>query len=162
MLDILGIVWYNLSEFLNYLCDWSIFKSMNRRQAREQAFRFVFESEFRNDNAEDIIEMAKLYREEDIDDFSREVLIGIKENENVIEEYIEKNVTGWKKERLSIVAMSILKIAIYEIMYIDNIPVNVSINEAVELAKKYGEKEEPGYINGVLGAFVRNFRKCNS
>lgn len=135
---------------------------MNRRQAREQAFRFVFESEFGNNNAEDIMEMAKLYREEDIDDFSREVLIGIKENENVIEEYIEKNVTGWRKERLSIVAISILKIAIYEIMYIENIPENVSINEAVELAKKYGEKEESSYINGVLGAFVRSFRNCNS
>lgn len=135
---------------------------MNRRQAREQAFKFVFESKFGNNNAEDIIEMARLYREEEIDDFSKSLLIGIKENENVIEEYIEKNVTRWKKERLSTVAISILKIAIYEIMYVENIPENVSINEAVELAKKYGEKDEPSYINGVLGSFVRDFRKCNS
>lgn len=135
---------------------------MNRRQAREQAFIFVFESEFGNNNAEDIIEMARLYRDEEVDDFARSLLIGIKENEGIIEEYIEKNVTGWKKERLSIVAISILKIAIYEIMYIENIPESVSINEAVELAKKYGEKEEPGYINGVLGSVVRNLRKCNS
>lgn len=135
---------------------------MNRRQAREQAFIFVFESEFGNNNAEDIIEMARLYRDEEVDDFARSLLIGVKENEGIIEEYIEKNVTGWKKERLSIVAISILKIAIYEIMYIENIPESVSINEAVELAKKYGEKEEPGYINGVLGSVVRNLRKCNS
>ena len=135
---------------------------MNRRQAREQAFIFVFESEFGNNNAEDIIEMARLYRDEEVDDFARSLLIGIKENEGIIEEYIEKNVTGWKKERLSIVATSILKIAIYEIMYIENIPESVSINEAVELAKKYGEKEEPSYINGVLGSVVRNLRKCNS
>ena len=135
---------------------------MNRRQAREQAFIFVFESEFGNNNAEDIIEMARLYRDEEVDDFARSLLIGVKENEGIIEEYIEKNVTGWKKERLSIVAISILKIAIYEIMYIENIPESVSINEAVELAKKYGEKEEPSYINGVLGSVVRNLRKCNS
>lgn len=135
---------------------------MNRRQAREQAFIFVFESEFGNNNAEDIIEMARLYRDEEVDDFARSLLIGVKENEGIIEEYIEKNVTGWKKERLSIVAISILKIAIYEIMYIENIPESVSINEAVELAKKYGEKEEPSYINGVLGSVVKNLRKCNS
>ncbi len=135
---------------------------MNRRQAREQAFIFVFESEFGNNNAEDIIEMARLHRDEEVDDFARSLLIGIKENEGIVEEYIEKNVTGWKKERLSIVAISILKIAIYEIMYVENIPESVSINEAVELAKKYGEKEEPSYINGVLGSVIRNLRKRNS
>ncbi len=134
---------------------------MNRRQAREQAFKFVFESEFGNNNAEDIIEIARSCREEEIDDFSKNILIGVKEKESAIEEYIEKNVTGWKKERLSKVATSILKIAIYEIMYIEDIPENVSINEAVELAKKYGEKDEFSYINGVLGAFARDFKKCN-
>ena len=135
---------------------------MNRRQAREQAFKFVFESEFGNNNVEDIIEMARLYRDEEVDDFAKDLLVGIKEHESIIEEYIEKNVTNWKKERLSIVTVSILKIAIYEIMYVENIPESVSINEAVELAKKYGEKEEYGYINGVLGSVVRNLRKCNS
>jgi N utilization substance protein B len=135
---------------------------MNRRQAREQAFVFVFESEFGNDNAEDIIEMARLCRDEKIDSFAKNLLVGIKENKNIIEAYIEKNTIGWKKERLSTIAMSILKIAIYEIICVKNIPERVSINEAVELAKKYGEKGEPNYINGVLGSFVRNLRKCNS
>ena len=128
---------------------------MNRHKAREQAFKFVFESEFGINRLEDIVEMAKLYRNEEINDFSVSLFTGIKENENLIEEYIEKNVKGWKKGRLSIVSMSILKIAIYEILYIENIPASVSINEAVELAKKYGEKGEPSYINGVLGAVVR-------
>ncbi|MDR1627456.1 MAG: transcription antitermination factor NusB [Oscillospiraceae bacterium] len=135
---------------------------MNRHQARRQAFTFVFESEFGNNNVEDTIEMAKLCRNEEIDDFARNLLIGIKENENIIEEHIEKNAAGWKKERLSMIALAILKVAIYEIIYVKNIPESVSINEAVKLAQKYGEKEEPSYINGVLGAFVRNLKKCSS
>lgn len=132
---------------------------MKRRQARKQAFIFIFESEFGSNSVQDIIEMAETYRGEEVDNFARDILVGIKDKEDIIEKHIENNLLGWKIGRISTVAKSILKMAIYEIMYMKEIPENISINEAVELAKIYGEKEEYKYINGVLGSFVRKLKE---
>ena len=70
--------------------------------------------------------------------------------------YIEKNLNGWNKDRLSRTAISILRLAVFEMMFVDDIPLNVSINEAVELAKKYSTKQESAYINGVLASISKS------
>lgn len=128
---------------------------MNRRKSREQAFIFLFENSFNLQEIDEIIKQAKCAREEELDDFSKSLLYGAIENTENIDKYIDSNLNGWQKERLSYVTISILRLALYEILYCEEIPFSVSINEAVELAKKYGSPEEASYINGVLGSVVR-------
>ena len=72
-----------------------------------------------------------------------------------IDEAISEHLHKWRKERLSRVALSIIRLSVYEILYGEDIPVSVSINEAVELAKKYGGDDDPSFVNGVLGGIAR-------
>ena len=128
---------------------------MNRRKSREQAFILLFESSFNLQEIDKIVKEAECAREEILDDFSKLLLYGTIENTENIDKYIDGNLNGWQKSRLSYVVISILRLSLYEILYCDEIPSGVSINEAVELAKKYGSPEEASYINGVLGSVVR-------
>ena len=135
---------------------------MNRREAREQAFVFIFESTFGADSIEDIIDAAKIARNIEVDEFARKIFSGVKTNEPSIDEYIEKHIKQWKKDRLSRITLSILKLAIYEMIYENDIPLNVSANEAVEIAKKYGTEENASYVNGVLGSVIREIENKES
>jgi len=128
---------------------------MNRRKSREQAFILLFESSFNLQEIDKIVKEAECARGEKLDDFSKSLLYGTIENTENIDKYIDGNLNGWQKSRLSYVVISILRLSLYEILYCDEIPSGVSINEAVELAKKYGSPEEASYINGVLGSVVR-------
>ena len=69
--------------------------------------------------------------------------------------YIEKYARGWRFERISLVASAIMRVAMYEILYMPDIPAGVAINEAVEIAKKYEEPETVRFLNGILGSFAR-------
>lgn len=129
---------------------------MNRTQSREQAFIFLFESTFGFNSAEEIIDNANLAREETMNEFSGKLFNGTLENQEKIDSYIEKNIKHWSKERLTRTALSVLRLAIFEMMFLKETPKNVVINEAVEIAKKYSTKEEASYINGVLGAIANN------
>lgn len=128
---------------------------MNRRQSREQAFVFLFESTFGFQKAEEIIENAGLSREEHLSDFAKTLFDGVLGNQEMIDESIEKNLNDWEKERLTRTTLSILRLAAFEMMFQKETPVSVSINEAVELAKKYSTKKEASYINGVLGSISK-------
>ena len=129
---------------------------MNRTQSREQAFIFLFESTFGFNTAEEIIDNAKLAREEKINEFSGKLFGGAMENQEKIDFYIEKNIKHWSKDRLTRTALSVLRLAIFEMMFLKETPKSVVINEAVEIAKKYSTKEESSYVNGVLGAIADN------
>ena len=129
---------------------------MNRRKSREQALCFLFENTFDLQNTDEIILNAKDIREEKISEFSEQIFKGVLENLEKIDGYIEKNLNGWTKERISKTSISILRMAIFEILFCDDIPVGVSINEAVELAKKYSTKKEASYINGMLGSVAKD------
>jgi transcription antitermination protein NusB len=129
---------------------------MNRRQSREQAFVFLFESTFGLQTAEEIIEHAGLAREEKISGFAKNLFDGVLANQETIDKHIEKNLNDWEKERLTRTTLSILRLSTFEIMFDKETPTSVSINEAVELAKKYSTKKEASYINGVLGSISKN------
>ncbi len=130
---------------------------MNRRQSREQAFIFLFESTFGLQSLEEILEYANLIREEVLSDFAEKLFNGVFEHKEIIDDYIEKNLKEWKKDRLSRTALSILRLCVYELVYCKKeTPTSVAINEAVEIAKKYGTPEEASYINGVLGAIEKS------
>lgn len=129
---------------------------MSRRKSREQAFVFLFESTFGLQSMDEIITNAELIREETVEPFTKELFEGTLNKQNLLDEYIEKNLNGWNKDRLSRTAISILRLAVFEMMFVDDIPLNVSINEAVELAKKYSTKQESAYINGVLASISKS------
>lgn len=125
---------------------------MTRREAREEALILVFEKEFNNDSLEDIIDMAKEVRDIEPDEYILNVFHGVYDNLTLIDSIISKYSVGWSIKRITKIALAILRLAIYEIKFVDEIPVSVSINEAVELAKKYSTKEDSAYINGVLSS----------
>lgn len=138
---------------------------MNRKQAREQAFILIFENSFQPDcPSEDIInlynEAAELSSGEDelmveVDSFASKLMKGVSENLESIDSIISKYAIGWNLSRIPKVTLSILRMAIYEMDFVEDIPVGVSINEAVEIAKKYSTKEDSAFINGILGKYSR-------
>lgn len=125
---------------------------MKRSEAREQAFALVFERTINHEPTQDLIDSAGLSRDLLVDDFAERLAQGVENHEAVIDETIEKYIRGWKIGRLSKVALSVLRLSVYEILFEEDIPNSVSINEAVELAKKYGGAEDAPFINGVLGS----------
>ena len=126
---------------------------MKRSEAREQAFALTFERPINRESVSRIIDAAGLSKDMIVDDFAARLA----EHEAEIDAQIEKNIRGWKMNRLSKVSLSLLRLAIYEILFEDEIPVSVSINEAVDLAKKYGTAEDAPFVNGVLGSVAKEF-----
>lgn len=130
---------------------------MTRTEARNQAFILIFEKSISDSDFDEIIECAADCRDFFLDDdgYIIKIFKGVYENLPFIDEKIKKNLTGWTINRISKVSLAILRLAIYEIDYCDDIPVSVSIDEAVELAKTYSTLEDSSFVNGVLGTVVR-------
>lgn len=128
---------------------------MTRKQAREEAFILVFEKEFNDDSLQDVLSLAEEIRDIQADEYIKKVFFGVYENIEAIDEIISNNAVGWSIKRITKTALAILRLAIYEIKYYDEIPVSVSINEAVELAKKYATKEDASFINGILSTVAK-------
>ena len=124
---------------------------MNRKTARENAFILLFELSSKNDEtAQEIFEKATQIRALECDDYVKKVFFGVNENLRIIDECIEKALLGWKSERVSVVARSVMRLSAYELMFDESIPTKVSINEAVELSKKYDDEKAYSFVNGVL------------
>lgn len=129
---------------------------MKRSEAREQAFQLVFEMGITGDSVDAAMDAAGMSRDLILDDFAEKLAKGVEQNREKIDEQISRYIRGWKFSRLSRVAVAALRLAVYEILYEDNIPDSVSINEAVELAKKYGSVEDAPFVNGVLASVVKS------
>lgn len=124
---------------------------MNRKTARENAFLLLFEREIKTDEtAEEIFLKATVERELEVDDYVKTVFFGCNENAAIISETVNKCLVGWKPERISFVSRAIINLAVFEMMFISDIPPRVSLNEAVELSKKYDEDKAYSFVNGVL------------
>lgn len=128
---------------------------MTRREEREQAFILVFQQLINRITISDIIDAAEESAEVRVAEFAEQLALGVQENNALIDDKIEKNIRGWSMSRLSKVSFALLRVAIYEILFVDSIPVSVSINEAVDLAKKYGGADDAPFINGVLGSVAK-------
>ena len=122
-----------------------------RSEEREQAFCLLFQSLFNTD------ENFEIYEEniESVGDYARSIALGVEEKKDNLDGLIEKYSKGWKVKRLPKVNLAILRLATYEILFVDDVPESVAINEAVELAKKYSGESDYSFINGVLGALVK-------
>ena len=133
---------------------------MNRSAIRENAFKLIYSLEIqKTENVEEQIELffeSNDIKDEEAKNYIKNVVLGINENEEKVLEDIEKNLKeDWKLNRISKMDLSILKLAIYEIKF-SEVPYKVAINEAVELAKKYGEDKSKNFVNGILASVVKD------
>lgn len=144
---------------------------MGRKEAREIALHLVFELSFKQFSDEELLSDrleqsvmdslagdVALYAGELSESqkvYIRNTVMGICEHCAELDAAVEKYSTNWNVNRLSHMTMSLLRLALYEMQYVDDVPVGTAIDEAVELAKKYESEEVPSYINGVLGAAAR-------
>lgn len=131
---------------------------MSRRELREQIFKLLFRIEF-NDEAEMPEQMAFFFEaEEPLEDSVKEEIsrkyTAVLEKKEELDQMLDEKATGWTVSRMGKVDLTILRLAIFEMLYDDAIPVSVAINEAVELAKKFGQAESPAFVNGILAKFA--------
>ena len=131
---------------------------MTRREAREHLFRMLFRKDFYNED--DLNEQVELYfslmrepEEKEVEELTNRFHL-ILDKLDEIDSMIEGAASGWKLNGLGKVELTLLRIATYEIRFDDTIPTPVAINEAVEIAKKFGEDNSPGFINGILAKIV--------
>lgn len=140
---------------------------MSRRELREQIFKYIFRIEF-NDR-EEMPEQEQFFfenlrteaQERELQEIRDEDAAYISSKSNRIIEKIDeldaminRQAKGWTTQRMGKVDLTILRLAVYEIVFDDDVPTGVAINEAVELAKKFGQEESSGFVNGVLAKFA--------
>jgi len=126
---------------------------MIRRKAREYALKILYMMDIREEFNSFLIEnfeKDEVEKNKKIKDFAIEIIKGVIENMKEIDEIISKVSLNWDIKRMSYIDRNILRIATYEIMLREDIPSVVSINEAIEISKKYGDEDSPKFINGIL------------
>ena len=128
---------------------------MTRKQAREEAFILIFEKVFNDCGVEEILETAYEVRDLEPEEYINRVFAGVYDNLEELDGIISENAVGWKINRISKTALSVLRLAIYEMKFMEDIPVSVSINEAVELCKKYASGEDASFVNGILSTVAK-------
>ena len=128
---------------------------MSRRKSREQAFALLFEKSFNDLSVMDLAEGAQDARDFIIEPFALELAQGAEEKLVELDALIEANSHKWSHNRISRVALAVLRLAIYEMKFYDATPDSVAINEAVNLANRYSEPTSGRFVNGVLGTILR-------
>lgn len=132
---------------------------MGRSELRQHIFKMLFLIEF--NGKDEMPEQIEFYLDkiEELSDTDREYIVkkheAIVEKVEEIDEILNTHTTGWKTTRMNKVDLTILRLAVYEIQWDEDVPAGVAINEAVELAKKYSGEEGPSFVNGVLGKIAR-------
>ena len=136
---------------------------MKRSKLREISFHILYESQFQPEEAAEKLRdtyLEQFYEEGEATETDKAFILnevsGTLEHLKDIDEKIESSLVGWKLSRLSRVDLAILRLSLFEILYEEEIPVSVSINEAVELAKNYSEETSSSFINGVLANFAKD------
>jgi len=120
-----------------------------RRQAREYALKVFYLHDITNYDIKEITDNLKESMEE-VDNFAKILLEGVAKNIEKIDKIISECIENWEMGRLAAVDRNILRIGAFELLYLPEIPVNVAINEAIEIAKKYSGKDSGKFVNGVL------------
>lgn len=149
----------------------------NRRQGRELALKMIYSLfdqdqslqialddfwrafRFRDDILGDALENVEQSVPDEVRSFAEELVQGVYDQLEVIDETLHSYSTNWSLERMARVDLALLRLSAYELMYRPDIPVNVVINEAIEIGKRYGTKETPAFINGILDRISRSCRQ---
>ncbi|MBE6774762.1 MAG: transcription antitermination factor NusB [Ruminococcaceae bacterium] len=133
---------------------------MTRHEARELAFVLIFEKSFQEDvTIVELIENALELEVFPTNAFAENLAKKVYANLDEIDKLINENLVGWSAKRISRVSRAILRLAVCELLYSENMPVGVAINEAVEIAKKYATADDASYVNGVLGTIARKIKE---
>ncbi len=132
----------------------------NRRKARECALQLLYDLEFNvvqvGDRSTDAIpDYWESFPDggainDEVKRFAELLVLGVRDHDEQIDEYIQRASTNWKLERMALVDRNILRIATYELKHLPDIPPKVSMNEAIEIAKRYGSQDSGSFINGIL------------
>ena len=132
---------------------------MRRHEQREQLFKLLFRVEF--NSLDDMPEQVKLFFQDDEIEYTEAVMESIKEKYSKIQEklpqidgMLNEKAEGWNTERMGKVELAVLRIAVFEILFEEDVTNTVAINEAIEIAKKYGQEASGGFVNAVLAKFV--------
>ncbi len=131
-------------------------KEIGRHQGRCLALQLLYQSEFNALSHENLfLQLQEEFPQLQRDSFTWLLIIGVLDRSKELDTIIEKKSKNWKFSRLSFVDRNILRLALYEMLYIEDVPESVTINEAVELAKDFGGEKSSVFINGILGSLVR-------
>jgi N utilization substance protein B len=123
-----------------------------RRRSREVALKLLYALDITREQAADIFQAPwiETVMSETVRDFTVSLVTGVDAHREEIDALVQEWSLHWSLERIGVIERNILRFAIYELLYLDDIPPNVTINEAVEVAKRYGTEEAPSFINGIL------------
>lgn len=127
-----------------------------RREVRETAFILSFEKLFRDESIDDIIKISEEYDDFKIDEEAVRLVKGILDKQDELDGIISRFSNKRSIERIPKINLAIIRLAIYEALYDEKVPVNVAISEAVALAQKYAQEPDIAFINGVLGSYSRS------
>lgn len=149
---------------------------MTRSNAREIVAHLIFEMNFTEDTAEKLVEATmepdyysslaqetEIYSERPNEkqmEYIRSAVQGVQEKREELDGYIAKYAINWSVSRISKVARAILHVAMYESLYVEDVPVSSAINEAVELTRKYEDEDVVAFVNGILGSFARELEQA--
>ncbi|MEY4164099.1 MAG: hypothetical protein RLZZ79_1051 [Actinomycetota bacterium] len=123
-----------------------------RSKARKAALDFLYESDIRNRPAMEILQSRVTELEYPVREFTRELVSGVSENRERIDEIIVMRAKGWDLDRMPVLDRNILRLGTFEILWSETVPIGVAVDEAVELAKTLSTEDSPNYVNGVLTA----------
>ena len=131
-------------------------KKHERRRAREDALSLLYSSDIMESDPIALIESGEFPADIEMGEYAESLVRGVVEHREDIDARLAATSENWAVERMPVVDRALLRLAVYEIVYVDDVPVSVAINEAVELAKVYGgEDESSRFVNGVLGRIAR-------
>lgn len=127
--------------------------ALKRKEAREIVVGLLFETEFREDeDVKEVYAVSTENREIPKDEYVERAFFGVSENREKIDELIGASSKGWKTHRLTRLSRSVMRLATYEMLFEEDIPYSVSINEAIELTKKFDDPKARAFVNGVLNS----------
>lgn len=155
-------MWYNVLEYKNTVPFTGYkrkVKYMTRHESRELAFILIFEKSFQKEISvteliDSAVELELFPHNEFAENLAKKVYLKLEE----IDAIISENLVGWSAKRISKTSMAIMRLAVCEMLFGDDVPVGVAINEAVEIAKKYASADDASYINGVLGSIAKKHK----
>jgi len=132
-------------------------KEYNRHKSREVALQTLYQIDINEEGLDENLAMLvdRIGEERLTGAFLEKLIVGTYQNLDTIDEKLNESTKGWKVSRMGVIDRNILRLAVYEILYCDDIPIEVSINEAVELAKGFATDKSSSFINGVLGKVVK-------
>lgn len=132
---------------------------ITRRKSRETAVILLYQSDLMGKDSEEVLK-KEIDLGKKIDEFALELVIGVNKNRKAIDKEIVGVVENWTIERIAIIDRNILRVAIYEMLFEKDIPLKVSVDEAIEIAKSLGQKDDtPKFINGILGKILANIQE---